>query len=187
VPERCVFFHEFLRIKMKIRDRNLGIRKVRVADLEDAPWNFRTHPQPQKEALAGVVSELGWYGYPDVYETPDGLLRIADGHLRKALLIERYGPDTEIEVNVTDFDEADARKATLTKDPLAAMAEADAAKLDALLREVQTSEPAVSAMLAELAAETGIIPPDFQPVGIDEQGRLDEKAKVKCPECGHEF
>lgn len=29
--------------------------------------------------------------------------------------------------------------------------------------------------------------PDFQPVGIDEQGRLDQKSPVTCPECGHEF
>jgi ParB-like chromosome segregation protein Spo0J len=29
--------------------------------------------------------------------------------------------------------------------------------------------------------------PDFQPASEDEQGRLDEKAKVICPECGHEF
>jgi hypothetical protein len=29
--------------------------------------------------------------------------------------------------------------------------------------------------------------PDFQPVGIEEQGRLDEKKPVTCPECGHEF
>lgn len=29
--------------------------------------------------------------------------------------------------------------------------------------------------------------PDFEPVGLDEQGRLDEKAKVCCPQCGHEF
>jgi ParB-like chromosome segregation protein Spo0J len=29
--------------------------------------------------------------------------------------------------------------------------------------------------------------PTFEPVGMDEQGRLDEKAKVTCPECGHEF
>lgn len=28
---------------------------------------------------------------------------------------------------------------------------------------------------------------DFEPVGEDEQGRLDEKAKVTCPECGHCF
>jgi hypothetical protein len=29
--------------------------------------------------------------------------------------------------------------------------------------------------------------PDFQPVGIDEQGRLDQKKPVICPECGNEF
>ena len=28
---------------------------------------------------------------------------------------------------------------------------------------------------------------DFLPVGIEEQGRLDEKAKCTCPNCGHEF
>lgn len=32
-----------------------------------------------------------------------------------------------------------------------------------------------------------MVTPDFEPVGIEDQGRLDEKAKVKCPECGHEF
>lgn len=31
------------------------------------------------------------------------------------------------------------------------------------------------------------ITPDFQPVGVDEQGRLDQKKPVICPECGHEF
>ena len=35
-------------------------------------------------------------------------------------------------------------------------------------------------------AELGIVP-NFEPVGIEEQGRLDEKKKVTCPECGHEF
>ena len=29
--------------------------------------------------------------------------------------------------------------------------------------------------------------PDFQPTSIDEQGRLDEKAKTQCPQCGHVF
>ena len=33
----------------------------------------------------------------------------------------------------------------------------------------------------------GAVTPDFQPVGIDEQGRLDQKKPVTCPECGHEF
>src|SRR5690349_14771161 len=29
--------------------------------------------------------------------------------------------------------------------------------------------------------------PDFQPVGVDEQGRLDQKKPVTCPHCGAEF
>lgn len=38
----------------------------------------------------------------------------------------------------------------------------------------------------ELQAVLGAIP-DFEPVGIDEQGRLDEKQMHTCPECGHVF
>ena len=29
--------------------------------------------------------------------------------------------------------------------------------------------------------------PDFEPASADEQGRLDKKNPVTCPECGHEF
>jgi ParB-like chromosome segregation protein Spo0J len=29
--------------------------------------------------------------------------------------------------------------------------------------------------------------PDFEPVGMDEQPRLDEKTPTTCPNCGHEF
>ncbi|MGI8406018.1 MAG: hypothetical protein ACR2OE_14870 [Thermomicrobiales bacterium] len=29
--------------------------------------------------------------------------------------------------------------------------------------------------------------PDFDPVGIEEQGKLDEKAMTTCPSCGHVF
>ena len=35
--------------------------------------------------------------------------------------------------------------------------------------------------------EVGVIVPDFGPVPEDEQPRLDQKAPVVCPECGHEF
>lgn len=29
--------------------------------------------------------------------------------------------------------------------------------------------------------------PSFEPASEDDQGKLDEKKKVECPECGHEF
>jgi hypothetical protein len=35
--------------------------------------------------------------------------------------------------------------------------------------------------------ELGAWVPSFDPVSIDDQGKLDEKAAVECPECGHSF
>lgn len=126
-----------------------------MSELADAPWNHRVHPQAQSDALDGAIEELGFYNYPDVFEAADGSLMLIDGHLRKARLLAKYGPDAEIEVNVTDFSEAEAKKANLTKDPLAAMAEESAEKLDALLRECKTSNEALADMLTSLASEAG--------------------------------
>jgi hypothetical protein len=148
----------------ELRIRNSGLRRVRVADLADAPWNHRTHPQAQQEALDGAIDELGFYGFPDVYEADGGVLMLIDGHLRKERLIAKYGADAEIEVNVTDFDEAEAKLANLTKDPLAAMAEENAAQLDALLRDAETGSDALQAMLSELADGVGLYA-DSEPAG----------------------
>ena len=139
--------------KEAVRSRNQEIRKVKVADLEDAPWNFRRHSEHQAAALEGAIDEIGLYGYPDVYETPEGKLRLCDGHLRKSLYVRKYGKDALIEVNVTDFDETEARKATATKDPIAAMAETDAQALAELLDTVDFKSDSVLDMLRDLAGE----------------------------------
>jgi len=39
----------------------------------------------------------------------------------------------------------------------------------------------------ELLGEALEQTPTFSPVGLDEQGRLDEKAQATCPSCGHVF
>lgn len=172
----------------QLRIRNKCIRKVRVADIEDAPWNFRTHPELQKGALNGVIQEIGFYGYPDVYETESGALRLCDGHLRKSLLIETYGSNTEIEVNVTDFDEAEAKLATATHDPLAAMAETDPVLLDSLLREVETGSQELADMLEKLAEDAGLYNENQENDGDTEEIDPDEfSLECQCPKCGFEF
>ena len=35
--------------------------------------------------------------------------------------------------------------------------------------------------------EGWMMDPDFSPTSADDQGRLDKKNPVRCPECGHEF
>lgn len=39
----------------------------------------------------------------------------------------------------------------------------------------------------EEAASILLTTPDFAPVGADEQGRLDQKKPVTCPQCGYDF
>ena len=143
------------------RVRNIGIRKVRVADIQDNPANYRSHPDEQTAAFNGAETELGFYSYPDVFVDPQtGALTLVDGELRKYHLLGKYGDDVEIEVNVVDFSPAEARKALATKDALAGMAETDPKVLDALLRDIQTSDEALAKMLTDLAQDAGVIPPE---------------------------
>jgi DNA modification methylase len=58
---------------------------------------------------------------------------------------------------VLDVDEAEGDKLLATIDPLAAMAEADAGKLDELLREIDTGSDALQQMLSKLAEEAGVL------------------------------
>ena len=107
-----------------LKSRNKGIVRVKVRDILPNPQNFRTHPDGQRAALDGAVETVGWYGYPDVFEHPDhpGKVMLVDGALRTDKLRRDLGPDGEVEVNLTDFSEQEARLALATKDPIAAMA-----------------------------------------------------------------
>jgi len=135
---------------MKIRDRIKEFRRVKASELAPSPKNWRTHPKAQKEALQGLLAEIGFAGAVLARETPQGLMLI-DGHLRT-----ETAADSEIPVLILDVDEAEADKILATFDPIGAMADSDAAALDALLRGVQTSNEAVAGMLANLAAQAGL-------------------------------
>ena len=63
----------------------------------------------------------------------------------------------------------------------------DAVVVEDLLKEIKQDEGELDSYLSGLAEDIGIEPPDFEPVGIDEQGRLDQKSPIKCPHCGEEF
>lgn len=146
------------------------------------PRNWRLHPQQQQDALTGALNDLGWLAPVIVNDTTG---HVVDGHLRVSLAISRNEPSVPVaHVELTPEEEAEA---LATFDPITALATADREQLDALLHEVDTGNAALQQMLDDLARNEGIVPPNFEPASIDEQGRLDERAKVICPECGHEF
>lgn len=163
-------------------NRIVGTGEEDPATLVANPLNFRTHPQPQAKALAGVLREVGVVQNIIVNKRTG---RMVDGHLRVAIALQEKQPS--IPVVYVDLDEAEEAKVLATLDPIAAMAGADADVLAQLLEMVSTEDEAVQALLSQIAEDAGIIPPDFEPVGIEEQGRLDQKKPVQCPECGHEF
>lgn len=130
---------------MLIRDRIVELRRVPASELRPSSNNWRTHPEAQQNALRGLLAEIGFAGAELARELPDGTLELIDGHLRAEL-----AGDSPVPVLVLDLNEDEAAKLLATFDTVGAMAEADSAKLDALLREVDTGSEAVAAMLAKL-------------------------------------
>ncbi len=170
---------------MKIQDRIKELRRVPASELVPNPANWRKHSPAQKAALRGVLKQVGFAGAELVRELPDGRLMLIDGHLRADIC-----GDAAIPVLVLDVTESEADVILATFDPLGAMAEADAAQLDKLLRSVQTDDEALSKMLAELAKENGLYLDDIeQPDAPEDFKEVDEDIETDhtCPKCGYKW
>jgi hypothetical protein len=119
---------------MEFRDRIKELRRVRAGDLIPHPKNWRTHPPAQRDALRGILAEIGYADALLAREIPEGLQTI-DGHMRA-----EETPDQEVPVLVLDLTEEEAEKLLATLDPIAAMAEANQPALDALLADLGNSK-----------------------------------------------
>lgn len=136
---------------MDVRYRTIEVRRMKLGDLLPADFNWRSHPQSQRDTLTGVVGDIGFVGSVDARLLPDGSVQLLDGHLRR----EEW-PDLEVDVNICDLTDDEAKKYILTRDPLAGLAEADSVKLDQLLKTAQFDNPYVQAMLNDLAHTAGL-------------------------------
>lgn len=137
------------------RNRIVGHADINPVTLEPNVKNWRRHPAAQVDALSGVLSDVGFVQSVIVNRITG---KLVDGHLRVAEAVRRGQP--AVPVTYVELTEQEEAEVLATLDPLAALAEADTAALDALLRDVVTGDAAVQAMLAQLAAEEGITPPD---------------------------
>ena len=100
-----------------IRNRIKGHRRVRAGELVPHEFNFRLHPEGQRAALEALYNEVGFARSLLAYELPDGRLKLIDGHLRREM-----DPDREVDVEILDVNEDEARALLLSIDPLAALA-----------------------------------------------------------------
>lgn len=124
-------------------------------ELAENPSNWRRHPESQLSAITDVINEVGWAG-ACLFNEATGLL--IDGHARRKVAIEQGAKSIPVLVGKWTVDQE--KKILATLDPIASMAESDAASLDSLLREVQTGSETLGNLLTKLAEDAGVIPSD---------------------------
>ena len=161
-------------------NRIIGHGEEQVDQLLANPLNFRLHPDNQQQALAGAIDDIGFIRSVTVNQRTG---RVVDGHLR-VTLAARSGVD-KLPVEYVDLDEAEEAQALLSLDPIAAMAASDKAKLDELMRAVQSDDERVQAMISELAVKENLfIPDEFPEYTEDVENDVEY---IICPECGHKW
>src|ERR1700693_396242 len=96
-----------------IRNRIKGHRRVRAGDLVPHEFNWRLHPELQRQALQALYHEVGFARSLLAYELPVGRLKRIDAHLPRDL-----EPDMEVDVEILDVSDEEARKLLLSMDSL---------------------------------------------------------------------
>ena len=148
-----------------IRNRIKDHRRARAGDLVPHEFNYRTHPEVQRAALAALYRQVGFARSLLTYELPDGRLKLIDGHLRRDL-------DPEMEVEVLDVSDDEARALLLSIDPLAALAE-EQEQLRERLTELAPPVPPELAEAWQAAAQACLETPPAK------EGRLKDEALVE--------
>lgn len=128
------------------RNRIVGHGEQAAGQFMANPGNWRVHPKAQRQALAGVLGEVGWVQSVVVNRTTG---HVVDGHARieEALKLGDETPVPFIEVELSEDEEA---KILATLDPISSMAGTDRHKLDELLQQVSTSDQALSMLIDQL-------------------------------------
>lgn len=155
---------------------------VDIVELVPNPRNPNRHPKKQIELLAKIIKSQGWRN-PIVVSNRSGF--VVKGHARlEAAKILGLGM---VPVDRQNYDsEAQEWADMIADNRIAELAEPDLPSLKDLLEELDTGSFDMELTGFDSKALEDLMT-QFNPVPEDTQSRLDEKAKVKCPECGCEF
>jgi hypothetical protein len=132
---------------MEIRNRIREMRLVRAGELLPNPRNWRLHPKLQREAMQGLLEELGYTDALIARQLPEGGLMLLDGHLRAEIT-----PDTVVPVLIVDVTAEEADKILLTLDPIGAMASDSSLPFDA-----GGEDPSAAPAVASIGVWSGVI------------------------------
>jgi hypothetical protein len=161
------------------QNRIIGLEYMPANQLLANPLNARRHPAKQREALRGSLETLGYYDAVIMNQRTGYLI---DGHAR---VEEQLTADENatMPVLVVDMSEAEEAQALASHDWITQLAVYDNETLDALLRETNSDDERVQAMLSEMAGQLGALDDVTQPTATDDS----VNDSSVCPTCGTAF
>lgn len=156
---------------------------VPVANLKPAPWNPRLIKDKRFQQLCrSLAADPDFMEQRPILATADGTVYAGNMRLRAAI---HLGWPT-VPAILEDIPEQLAKERALRDNN--GFGEWQEDQLSELLTELQMAGSDLDVLGFEPDWLNALIgEPDFQPVGEDEQGRLDQKAPVTCPNCGEVF
>lgn len=158
--------------------RCLYDKLVPVEDLKPHPQNRNDHPDDQLIELAEILNYQGWR-YPIKVSNQSGC--ITSGHGR--LFAAKLNKWPEVPVNYQDYDSPEQEYADVQADNAIALW----AQMD--LEKIREDLKSLKDVNTRMTGIKDLILPDinFLPGTEAEQGKLDEKKPVQCPNCGEQF
>jgi len=124
-----------------LRNRIVRHVRIRAGDLVPHELNPRVHSDAQRRALEALYEEIGFARSLLAYPLADGRLKLIDGHLRASM-----DPEQELDVEVLDVNDAEARALLLAIDPLAQLAGYETETLDRLREVVEADSAAIKSL-----------------------------------------
>lgn len=160
-------------VPVEWKNRIVGEDLVAPAELRANPKNWRTHPQEQQDAMAGILDEVGWVQRIVVNRTTGNLV---DGHLRLELAEKRQEAIVPVVYVELTEDEEDLVLAAL--DPIGGLAGIDGERLSELLANLHPESIGLQNLIAGLESDLGI-GPDGESEEEDVETLLDQAVQLQ--------
>ncbi len=172
------------------------IERLPIASVVQDPANVRKHPERNQESIRASLRRFGpgrsiVLDGKNVVRAGNGTIEQAAGEGFTELLVVEPGPHQLVAVRRPEWSDTEATGYSIADNQIPRLAQDDPNSLAETVATLQTEGIDLSSLgfnqeeLNRLVE--GFTVPDFQPASIDDQGKLDEKAKVECPNCGHKF
>jgi len=145
--------------------------------------NAKLHPEAQIKQIAASIREFGFNDPIGI----DSQNNVIEGHGR-LMAAELLNLEKVPVIRLDHLTEAQRKAYMLAHNKLTINTGFDQDKLRLELERLQELElDGTLTGFTEDEIEELLLEPDFEPTPAKDQGRLDERTPIVCPNCGHEF